>query len=57
MNLDKQQLVKTLTQTAQSQLLALTISSLDKDSTKEAITVLSKFMSKNSDYIVIAVRK
>ena len=57
MKLDKQQLVKTLTQTAPNQLLALTITSLDKDSTKEAITGLSKFLSKNSDYIVIAVRK
>jgi hypothetical protein len=57
MNLDKQQLVKTLTQTAPNQLLALTITSLDKDSSKAAITVLSKFLSKNSDYIVIAIRK
>jgi hypothetical protein len=57
MNLDKQQLAKTVTQTPPNHLLALTITSLDKDSTKAAITALTKFLSKNSDYIVIAVRK
>jgi len=57
MNLNKQQLAKTVTQTPSNHLLALTITALDKDSNKAAITALNKFLSKNSDYIVIAVRK
>ena len=57
MTLDKQQLAKTIIQTHQNQLLVLSVSSLDKDSTKAAMTALQKFLSRNSDYTLIAVRK
>lgn len=57
MTIDKQQLAKTIMQTPPNQLLALSITSVDKDSNKTATTALQKFLSKNSDYIMIAVRK
>jgi hypothetical protein len=57
MTLDKQQLAKTIIQTHQNQLLALSVSPHDKDSTKVAITALQKFLARTGDYTIIAVRK
>jgi len=57
MNLDKNQLLKTVRDAPQSHLLVLTVTPLAKDSVKTAITDLNKFLGKNCDYTVIAIKK
>jgi hypothetical protein len=57
MNLEKNQLFKMVRDAPQSHLLVLTITPLAKDSVKTAITNLNKFLGKNIDYTIIAIKK
>ena len=57
MNLDKNQLIKTVRDAPQSHILLLTVTPLAKDSAKTAISDLNKFLGKNVDYTIIAIKK
>ena len=57
MNLDKNQLVKTVRDAPQSHLHVIAVSPLTKDSGKTALNALSKFLSKNGEYTIIAIKK
>lgn len=56
-NLDKNQLIKTLRDAPQIHLQVFAVSPLTRDSVKTTLNDLSKFLSKNSEYTIIAIKK
>ena len=57
MNLDKNQLMKTVRDAPQSHLHVFAVSLLTKDSAKTAMNDLAKFLSKNNEYTIITIKK
>ena len=57
MNLDKNQLIKTVRDAPQSHILFLTLTPLAKDFSKTATSDLNKFLGKNVDNTIIAIKK
>ena len=56
-NLDKNKIRDSIQKARPQDLLYLTINPTDKDSKKNVIAEIEKFLSKSSDYVVILVRK
>ena len=56
MNLDKTQLIKMVRDAPQSQILAMSVSPITKDSTKTAIIYLTKYLEKRNNYTIIAIK-
>jgi hypothetical protein len=57
MTLDKNQLMKSVKDASQNNLLLLTATPLVKDSAKSLIDELTKFLQKNNDCTVIVIKK
>jgi len=57
MNLDKNQLMKTVRDAPQSHLHVIAVSPLTKDSVKTAMNDLGRILSKNNEYTIIAIKK
>jgi hypothetical protein len=57
MILDKNQLVKSVKDAPQNNLLLLTATPLVKDSAKSVIDELTKYLQKNNDCTVIVIKK